>query len=330
MEYNYINSICEAYFNDHHLYDKNIYKTIDDGIITLQDEIKSVVFNLRLEDVDLYYDLVAHDKTDQQRIIYHLLDNYMESQFPELEKDNQSEEINEIIGEAAAFIGLFVVAILTLKQVSAIKHTIQTIIYSLTDGLANFIKKHIAVSGKVKHAILVTHLDKCSAKCGLGTTNAKKQLAYTISLAIRSDLFTASRKAEEQGKCLVACYLDYIIGQIRVLADSYISCLKSTGELPDDLSSFSILHAQPSGERCRVFYDVLKKSESDFEEAVDYIFEKDPRERQNWMNKFNTAIIESMRIDSGSRQSFRPNNQGDRKQNNNQNFRDRSKQDRRF
>lgn len=316
MDYGYINTICEAYFNDTQLYKHDIFKSIDDGVVTLQNEMKNIIQNLRLEDLDLYYDLQSHDKLDQQKIMYALLDSYMISQFPELIEEGWIWDIASVLGRSADWVlkqtttptGLVSVIIGMLatvyffKGITKIKHSVVRLLYDMVVGLTKIIEK-VSVSGKVKNAILNTHLEKCAGKCGLGTTNPWKEMSRLTTFAIKSKLpFT--EKSKEQAECLIDCYLSYIINQIKTVAESYVNCLKSTGELPSDLSSFSLLERKPMGEQCHIFYETLKKVEDEFREAIDYIFSDTPRERQDWINKFNSAILESMKINQ--RQSFKP------------------------
>jgi len=345
VDYEYINTICEAYFNDKQLYKYDIFKSIDDGVIILQNEMKSIVQNLRLEDVDLYYDLQSHDKLDQQKIMYILLDSYMIGEFPELIEEGFFEFLGttadvavDFLGTAttsifkgmSTYVGLAFIpigitfAIIFFKGLTRFKHSIFKLIHSMVIGLADIISK-FTVSGKVKHAILNTHLEKCASKCGLGTKNPWKEISRFTTFAIKSDL-PVTDKAQEQAECLINCYLGYIISQIKTVAESYVNCLKSTNEFPGDSNVMSLLEIKPMGDQCKIFYDTLRKVEKEFQDTVNYIFDNNPRERQDWANKFNSAILESMKVNQ--RQSFKP--QSDQRQKFNQNQRPSFKKNQRY
>ena len=323
MDYEYINVICEAYFNDRQIYKYDIFKSIDDGVITLQNEMKAIVQNLRLEDLDLYYDLQSHDKLDQQKIMYMLLDSYMISEFPELIEEgvfgwlgdkvdaipevltNASVELFKFSSSPLGLIGTLIGVVLAVsyfKGLTKTKHLLVKTLHDIVLKLTHIIEK-VTVNGRVKNAILNTHLEKCAGKCGLGTQNPWREMSKMTTFAIKSRL-PVTEEAREQAECFIECYLNYILEQIKTVAESYMNCLKATGELPSELSSFSLLQRKPMGEECQVFYKPLKEIEKEFEEAVGYIFDENPRERQNWMNKFNSALLETLKVNQ--RQSFKP------------------------
>ena len=354
MDYEYINTICEAYFNDRQLYKYDIFKSMDNGIITLQNEMKGIVQNLRLEDVGLYYDLQSHDKLDQQKIMYMLLDSYMIVEFPELIEEGPLEFLGMAGDVAADFFGTattslfkgattwagatialagFIFAIIFFKGLTRFKHSSFKLICDMVIGLTDIISKW-TIGGRVKHAILNTHLGKCAGKCGLGTRNPWKEMSKFTTLAIKSSL-PVTDEAQEQAECLIDCYLGYIISQIKTVAESYVNCLKSTNEFPGDLNAISLLEIKPMGEQCWIFYETLKKVEKEFEDAIAYIFDSNPRERQDWRNKFNNAILESMKVNQ--RQSFKPqldsrqsSNRPDQRQKFNQNQRPPFKKNQRY
>lgn len=306
MEFAYIDTICDAYFNDRELYKYNIFESTVVGVKALQTEIKSIVQSLRLEDIDLYYELQDCDKSEQQKIMYMLLDSYMIETYPEVEESFSSALIGgftslSFVPQIAVYLIGIAVSIVCFKGIAKLKNRILNALHDLTKLLASVILK-ATVGGKVKYLILVKNLDKCATKCGLGP-RPEKELSRFTSLAIKSEKpFT--EKAREQATCLIECYLNFTLEQLKVIAISYVNCLSMTGELPKDVSSFSILEIKPMGEQCIIFYQSLKQIEEQFQTVVNYIFEHKAREKQDWNNKFNKAIIEALKLPIQRQQSF--------------------------
>ena len=330
MEFAYIDTICDAYFNDRELYKYNVFESTSEGIKALQMEIKSIVQSLRLEDIDMYCELQDCDKGDQQKIMYMLLDSYIIETYPEIEEGWVGSIISVPIAIASGLLSIPLIpqisiylvgitaSIIFFKGITKIKTRITNALHDITKLLSGIILK-ATVGGKVRYAILVKNLDKCASKCGLGP-RPERELNRFTSLAIKSNL-PYPEKAREQASCLIECYLDFTLEQVKVVASSYINCLSATGELPKDLSSLSMLEVKPMGEHCVVFYESLKGIEEQFQTAVNYIYEHKPRDRQDWNNKFNKAIIESMKVQSkhiprqfDKKQKFDKNKKFDNKQ----------------
>lgn len=313
MDLKYLKSLCECYYTDH-LPIQKLYNNKTDFVNDIFEEMKNTFSNCRFENKEIDFDFnFNHDKIDQQKIVYNLIEMALYDRFPDdikLYYDDQDYDniydhmiITEIgILPIMALVGVPLVVLTSLGYQSTgfnkLKWTTIVNFNKLNDKIHNLIST-ISASSRVKSAIIFNNSQSCYNSCGI--KDLDKDLSWRIGASMVnshtwknevSDLLTnfETPKGREQAYCLTNCYLQWSLDQLEPLLNSYITCLYSVGERGNDLNDLKLnLLTIPSSSICKPYYTLLKDHQKLYCNIVEYI-SKDPSEEEEFLRKYDAKI----------------------------------------
>ncbi|MEM4385638.1 MAG: hypothetical protein QXD03_03730 [Candidatus Anstonellales archaeon] len=135
--------------------------------------------------------------------------------------------------------------------------------------------------GRVLNSVIYSRLNKCSMKCGVESDKDLSPLIVSASLGN-----IGSKKALEQARCLISCYLSFHIINIERLHKQFNDCVsKLSGTKPPDIET----SLAPS---CEVYRKMYLKYTEDFMNAIEVIFGKDTDEYYKWVDKLNKREVD--------------------------------------
>jgi hypothetical protein len=298
MDRPFIKEMCEAYYNDKQLYKVPLWDNKENVITELNNELIALMDQVYLDDNEVYYELKSYNRVFQAGVIYNLLNEYLENKYNYVQNEKDSEYLDEsfssFLGGAIAigtspltWVGIAALAGIIVWQYGTLSryfYRVMNALGSTVDSIYKFLQ-NITREGRVKHSILITHLQNCYKKCGI---TSPKDVRKTTGMGITGQAFSA--KSQEQATCLTECYLGFCLDQIQILAEAYVRCLKDSGEDVTELSNISILLKNPLGDDCDEYYKYLEKFNKDFREVLEVVFKNDPRSKQNYINEYNLKL----------------------------------------
>ncbi len=306
MNHPFIKSMSEAYYNDFNLNSLNIWKTKQQAINELSNELIGLMNNLKLEDENLYIEL--HENSDMgfnQKVLYNLLDNYLSEiyninsdilEFDDLTKYKTSEEFllnyseGVMLGAAVGGLLSILIGIANYKKLSKVQWHILTKLNDLNKKVATFINKK-TLSGKVKQAVFNNNTQTCYKKCNVKDS----EVTAWAGISLNSNSLVPTYAAK-QVDCLIECYLLTMLQNIEFLCESYSNCLKGSGERGKDINDIMLLLSPVSSEGiCKPYFKLLKEHYVVFREAVEVLFE-DPQKRDEWNQKYKSVLSQQLKL----------------------------------
>lgn len=317
MDLKFIKLMVESYYNDSQIV-KSIYANKNEFINDIYTEIESIISSCRIEDKDVYLELYDLDKGKQQKILYTLIEQSLYDRYPDQFSFYISDYdklydivINESLsGLAAGALGLGLSGLLLgiasqTTPVNKIKWSIMSKFQQINERIHKFITS-LTKSGRVKTAIVFNNANECYQKCGIHDQN---EISNFINGSLRNPgsstdniLHLETTKGREQAHCLTTCYLKWSLNQVSVLLQSYLNCLRQTGQRGFDMNDIkSTLMTTPTSKICEPYFKLLKDHRKQFEEVLDVVC-KNSIEREEFERLYddtlNKAVMNSGKINS--------------------------------
>lgn len=299
--------MVESYYNDNSALLKMIYPTKYSFVDDIYTEIESILSTCRLEDLETYLELYNdYDKGQQQKILYALIEYSLYDRFPDqfpLYETNYDELYNRVIineslaGFTAGFLSiLFIAAAAAVfthtTPFNKVKWSIMTKFQEINEKIHKFIKDSTK-KGRVKLALTFNNAEECYQKCKI---KDKSDISVFIGGGYRqadsndSIVNFETPKSREQAHCLTTCYLRWSLNQIDLLLQSYITCLRSTGERGVDMSDIAAaLTSAPSSKMCDPYWKLLKDHRDNFKDVLDVVC-KDAMEKEEYIRMYHETL----------------------------------------
>lgn len=287
MDRPFLYEMACAYVNDHKLSREKI-EECNQELISLMEE-------LRLLDESTYNYLHSLNRLQQQQIIY----TYLQEHRSQLINDFKDviEEISgdELVTEDAGIVAVGAITAIATAIASLVPSTVVrkyvskavTTLDTIARGAYDLLSETLgAKRSRVIDAILYNRLKSCSQKCGVRDT---RDLGKFAPSALMGGKF-ADEKTREKVKCLVNCYLWYHINTIVLLASEYRKCVQSTTGQNIHIGNITFLQQHPLDNECNVYYKTLKDYVSSFEEAIDVLYEHDDKSKSYWFRNLNQKL----------------------------------------
>lgn len=162
------------------------------------------------------------------------------------------------------------------------------------------------------YQLTFTNEEKCYKKAGLDP----KKLRFGDLFKMKDDpnsivnyffVFTDGDKLD----ILRTCYLENFLDRISIFFDLYFDCLKKTGNWNDIRSmsddKFIMMFRMKGGlyPTCDQFRDNAVKAIDTFQNLVEFLYEKNPSKKSQWMLLLNRYIIEKKQSSDDLKREFR-------------------------
>jgi hypothetical protein len=236
VELQYIKDLSEAYVIDNELFKEKLTAN------ELAENFHNLLIDLRANQPFLYEQINSSNKFYQQKIFKTYFDlTFKEDQiFAEIQEEelDNLEDLNEFVEISLWNLSGFILTFLILawKRQKISKNIYKTIIF-ITNTI-NKIGKNLVKWGrdtKMAYAIIQTNAKKCYDDCKFNPDEASIEdymyQARQGSTTRDVGRIFQSEASEEKLDCLRKCYLYSIRETVKLLAHSYFTCLKSTGDL---------------------------------------------------------------------------------------------------
>lgn len=281
MDVRFLGQISEAFIMKNSLYDKC---NKDD----LQQEMYSLIKELRETDIELYDHLYDTGRIQQQ----HILETYLSYQYL-----NGDGEILQEAGPITLITVGGISALLTLIYQNRINKSIfkaGQLIGKAFESVGNFLTKH-GRYWKFRYAIVQQNTRKCYISCGVD----EKTLSAWSYFSVGSKPPTlATTESHRQGECLKECYVENAIESIALLAKSYFACLKRSGDWapvkdarPDDI--LTVVSGLQISTLCQSYFEEMKKSMDAFTDLLDFVYGRSSPDKQRALKDLKSKVLSS-------------------------------------
>jgi hypothetical protein len=325
MDRPFITKMCSSYYNDFELHKEHIWPDKNSAVKELNNYIIQEIDNVKFSNIQLYENLFNFKRDQQYRIIYNLLDQYLNESY-ELDNTNPNiinESIGatilgglgssiggifDIIGSAitstiaattsifGVTVGMFVFLALIffgIKHINYAKAKMAVALNFAITNLAKFVSKH-SLSSRMDNAIVFSNLEVCGGKCGIAKfSDIDRFTTYAMHGHGLSNISTV------QSKCLFDCFIETTFKLVEACGKQYIACLKSSGDKlgMEKLNSLNIFLKPPSSLQCKIFYTELTKFDRDFTDAITNICQ-DRDQFEKLINEYHKTLDASLSFDS--------------------------------
>jgi len=331
MDRPFISKMCEAYYNDFELHKEHIWQNKDSAILELNNFIYQEIDIVKFTNIPLYEEVFKLGRDQQYRIIYNLLDDYINEKY-ELDTKKIEEEAFTAIGTVGGFvggflggaidtiisvvsgafttvtsafgipIGMFIIMVAIffgIKHITFVKAKAAVLLNDAFTAMRDFVRR-VTVSSRLENSIIFSNLEACGSRCGI--RNFKDIHRFTTFSLRGMDL---SEEARVQAKCLFGCFIESIHKLVEVCGKAYINCLKNSGDKMNlnELTAVNVLLKPPSSSQCNIFYLQLKKFDREFREAIDTLSATQD-DRDKFIADYNRVLDNALQ--SSSKQEFPP------------------------
>ena len=280
MDVRFLGEVCEAFIIKNSLYDKCKANVLQEELLTLVREVRET-------DIELYDHLYDTGRLQQQQI----LETYLNYQY----LNNGDKLLNEDMGLNLAVGGL--TALVTLVYQNRINKTIFgaiKLVGKAFESIGKFLTSH-GRYWKFRYAIVQQNAKKCYTKCDI----SEKDLSAWSYFSVGSKPPTlATTESHRQGECLKDCYVDFSIETIALLAKSYFACVKRSGDWnsvrearPDDI--LTVLSGLQLSTLCQSYYEEMKKAMDNFNDLLDFVYGRTDPGKTRAMKELKSKVLES-------------------------------------
>lgn len=293
--------IVESYYSDSEVV-KSIYPSRKEFVNDIYPEIQTIIEACRLEEQDTYLDLYNnYDYGKKQKILYTLIEQSLYDRYPD-QFPFYTENFDQLFQESFAGIatgmsalGLGSLLAYVLSQTTPVKKIAWTVMakfQAVNEKIHKFIT-NITKSGRVKLSIVFNNADECYQKCGI---NKKEDISQFIGGSLSGvkhgdrivDLETG--KGRTQAYCLTSCYVNWSLKQVETLMQSYLNCLRTTGERGFELNDIKLmLMTAPSSSMCDPYFKLLKEHKKAYDDLLDIVC-ADSVEKEEFLRKYNETL----------------------------------------
>jgi hypothetical protein len=286
MNVDYIKNLSEAYVIDNELYKEKI--TGDE----LFENFYGLIKDIRNNEPYLYKDLYESNKFEQQRIFKIYFDTIFkpENVFVEY-KVEDLENLNEMLGEITFTTVQILSLLFVFQNRRPITKAVLGFITSIFD-LLNSVGKTLSGLGettRLAYSIIQSNSKKCYHECDFDPDNANPTdyMAQFRKGSITRNLgrmFQFDELAEDKTDCLRECYFHSVKEVVKLSAQTYFTCLKTTGDLSKlplerDFSAYqNVLTNSGLSNSCDNLAENLKDAFKSFENVLDLIYDDKPVE----------------------------------------------------
>lgn len=281
MDVRFLGQVSEAFIIKNSLYDKC---NKDD----LQQEMYSLIKELRETDIELYDHLYDTGRIQQQRI----LETYLGYQY----LNGDGEVIQEIETVTMLTIG-GISALLTLIYQNRINRSIfkaGQLIGKAFESVGKFLTSH-GRYWKFRYAIIQQNTRKCYVTCGIDEKNLSAWSYFSVG---QKTPILQTTESHEQGVCLRECYVQNAIESIALLAKSYFACLKKSGDWnpvkdarPDDI--LTVVSGLQLSTLCQSYFEEMKKSMDAFTDLLDFVYGKSSPDKVKALKELKSKVLSS-------------------------------------
>lgn len=282
MNVDYIKNLSEAYVIDNKLYKEQI--TGDE----LFENFYGLIKDIRDNEPYLYKDLYESNKFEQQRIFKIYFDTIFkpENVFVEYEIEDLNETILLDFGVA------MLLTILLARFRNPLSKSIMIAAKTVFDTLGG-IGKILIKNGKdtrLAYSIIQSNSKHCYEKCKFdpdedaGPTDYMTQYRKGSLTRNLGRMFQFDEDDEEKTDCLRECYFHSVKEVVKLSAQTYFTCLKSTGDLSKlplerDFSAYqNVLSNSGLNISCENLAESLKKSFKAFDDILNLVYGDKPIE----------------------------------------------------
>jgi hypothetical protein len=283
MDVRFLGEVAEAFIVKYSLYDHYNAKT-------LQDELYSLVKEVRETDIELYDHLYDTGRLQQQKI----LETYLGYQHLEGKDEEVIQEFGIELGLTHLAIG-GITALLTIIYQNRINKAIFATgknIGKVLEYIGTTLTRH-GRYWKFRYAIVQQNAKKCYVACGIDEKNLSAWSYFSVG-SKPPNLSTA--ESHRQGTCLKKCYIQFTIESIALLSKSYFACLKRSGDWadvknarPDDI--LTVLSGMHISSLCQSYFDDMKKAMDTFTDLLDFVYGKSSPDKTKAMKELKTKVL---------------------------------------
>lgn len=324
MKKDYIFNLSEAYVIDNQLYKENL--TADE----LCESFYGLLKEIRIEQPYLYESVVEANKFEQQLIFKNFFDaSFKPNTFftEDIDLENLDESITDFLfsGSWEAWAARILVYILYTLFKRPLSKVVMQMVTGLFSGI-NYLGKGLSSVGKssqLAYAIIQKNAKKCYQECGYNpekdTTPSDYMMQHSKSGIVRTaGRYLSTEEEEAKMSCLRECYLSTQKEVAKLAAQSYFSCLKSTGDLSRlpierEFSAYQqVLSNSGLSQSCDQVASYLKKALDVYSDILELVYHEQPTEIRRMKNELMSEIYKIQTEASGGRsQSSIPNKQSD-------------------
>jgi|GEM_PF-6600692 len=281
MDRNFLTQMSESFYGDFSLTDSNIWDNHAHAIYEINQFLVNIMSSLKMEDVELYRQLHEMNRYDQYVITYHLIENYINDEYPNNGLfDSEDKSLEDTLFEDALAISAasvattaslgFLIALLKQKYRGPVLKKVTTSLVSLYDFSKKVMDKVKSGTAKARatNAIIYSNLDKCGAKCGIGSGNKQRPLSNSIEDRLKTGNPSSDKAAQEQFNCLFKCYVEYNIAVGQTLYKEFQTCTKN--RIPPSMELY-INQPENIASQCMILYDNMSKHFSLYKEVIEAI-----------------------------------------------------------
>lgn len=303
MNVDYIKNLSEAYVIDNQLYKENLKP------IELFENFYNMIKDIRENEPYLYKELTESNKFEQQHIfktyfdiIFKPEEIFVEYSIEDLEQLNESIILGTSIGAILIY--------LIRKPLSKIVMTTSKTIMDLLNNIGETLSKS-GNQTRLAYAIIQNNSKKCYEKCEFDPEDAAPSdymVQYKKGSTPRNigRLFQFDEEDEEKSDCLRECYFYSVKEVVKLTANNYFTCLKSTGDLSKlplerDFTAYQqVLSNSGLSVSCETLGKNLIDSLKLFNRILELIHDDNPMEIRKQRNDLMTDIYNLQKQSTGS------------------------------
>ena len=292
MDKDFLQSMCESYYTDMDLHNKQFWKEKSEGLSELKHHLVTIIESVKHEDIDLYKSLFEFNRQFQYGLIYRELDDFIKESFDD--ETPESDSINEdagVVGLVTAVAAPFV-ALKMLKHTYAAYDRTLSAIANVTTKLLEVLKNSTVVN-RVKTNILYSNFELCGAQCGVsGIGDLDRYIGFTMGK------HTFSKDADAQCHCLTKCWADTTLKAVECVANNYRNCLQVNGidinkiDITQLVSSGGIGHTLhiPLHKGCDIHLKSLQEHADAWSDFVTVMGKLEPETSTTYIQSYNRAL----------------------------------------